>query len=38
MNFKQLHQQEQALLIANAWDVPSAQQAQEFVFFDLTAN
>lgn len=32
MNFKQLHQQEQALLIANAWDVPSAQQAQELGF------
>ena len=32
MNFKQLHQQEHALLIANVWDVPSAQQAQELGF------
>lgn len=32
MNFKQLHQQEHALLIANVWDVPSAQLAQELGF------
>ncbi|MGB0835181.1 MAG: isocitrate lyase/PEP mutase family protein [Psychrobium sp.] len=32
MNFKQLHRQDNALLLCNVWDVPSAKQAQELGF------
>ncbi|MGB1297802.1 MAG: isocitrate lyase/PEP mutase family protein [Psychrobium sp.] len=32
MNFKQLHQQDSALLLCNVWDVPSAKQAQALGF------
>jgi len=32
MNFKELHQQDQALLIGNVWDVPSAKTAEKLNF------